>query len=139
MRVLIDTSVWSLALRRRRKDLSPDERAIVLALGEVIGQGQAVLVGVVRQELLSGTPDAHAFGRLREHLWDFPDEPPTLDDYEDAAHCDNVCCRAGVAASPVDMLPCPISRRLDAPVMTTDRDFDRYADQLSVRLVDVPR
>jgi predicted nucleic acid-binding protein len=137
VKVLVDTSAWSLALRRRRKDMSRPERAIDLALRDLIYEGQAMLVGVVRQELLSGTPDPAVFERLREYLRDFPDEPPTVEDYEDAARCDNVCRSAGVAASPVDMLLCAIARRLGSPVLTTDRDFDRYAAHLSVRLLDV--
>ena len=96
-----------------------------------------MLVGAVRQELLSGTPDPNAFDRLREHLRDFLDEPPTVDDYEDAARCNNVCRSAGIATSQVDMLLCAIARRLEIPVLTTDGDFDRYALHLSVRLLDV--
>jgi predicted nucleic acid-binding protein len=96
-----------------------------------------MLVGVVRQEVLSGTPDAGAFERLREYLRDFLDDPPTVEDYEDAARCDNICRSAGVAASTVDMLICAIARRLGAPVLTVDRDFDRYAAHLSVRLLDL--
>jgi predicted nucleic acid-binding protein len=135
--VLVDTSVWSLALRRRRKNLSRAERATVFALRGLIHHGQVMLVGAVRQELLSGTTDPTAFERLSEYLRDFPDEPPTVDDYEDAARCNNVCRSAGIASSHVDMLLCALARRLGAPVLTTDRDFDRYAVQLSVRLLDV--
>lgn len=137
MSVLVDTSVWSLALRRTRRDLSTSERAIVFALRELIHHGQVVLIGVVRQEVLSGTPDANSFDRLRDYLRDFVDESPTVDDYEDAAKCDNLCRSVGVAASPVDMLLCAIARRMDAPVFTTDRDFLRYAAHLSLRLLDV--
>lgn len=139
MSVLVDTSVWSLALRRTRRNLSPAERTTVFALRELIHHGGAVLVGVVRQELLSGTPDGPSFERLRDYLRDFVDEPPTVDDYEDAAKCDNVCRSVGVAASPIDMLLCAIARRMGAPVLTTDQDFFRYSTHLSIRLLDVAR
>lgn len=54
MNVLVDTSVWSLALRRKAHDLDTAERLRVEALGELIREGRAKLIGLVRQELLSG-------------------------------------------------------------------------------------
>src|SRR5207244_12444300 len=135
--VLVDTSVWSLALRRTRKQLAPPERALVFALHDLIQQGRAVLVGVVRQELLSGVREDRAFERLSDYLREFPDEPPTVDDYEDAARCDNLCRAAGVAATPVDMLICAVARRQGALVFTIDQDFQHYAAPLSLRLLEV--
>ena len=137
MTILVDTSVWSLALRRRRKDLSRAEQKCVYALRELIHHGQVILLGAVRQELLSGTPDPDVFDRLSEYLRDFPDEPPTVEDYEDAARCNNVCRSTGIATSHVDMLLCAMARRLGAVVLTTDADFDRYTAPLSVRLLDI--
>jgi len=51
MNVLVDTSVWSLALRRREVD---EESEIVRELRELIVEGSAVIIGPIRQELLSG-------------------------------------------------------------------------------------
>jgi hypothetical protein len=56
MLVLVDTPVWSLALRRQSRDLSERERSITQALEELIRDGRVQLIGVVRQELLSGNP-----------------------------------------------------------------------------------
>ena len=66
MLVLVDTPVWSLALRRKSRDLSERERSITQALEELIRDGRAQLIGVVRQELLSGIRDPQHFERLRK-------------------------------------------------------------------------
>ena len=54
MNVLIDTSVWSLALRRKHETLAGNERLLVMELSELIREGRAKVIGLVRQELLSG-------------------------------------------------------------------------------------
>lgn len=133
MRVLVDSTIWSLAIRRPRAKLSPGERALLDELSELITEGRTALVGVIRQELLSGLEEPK-FGRLREHLRQFPDEETTTDDHEEAAKFYNACRRAGIVGSVVDMLICAIAVRHDLAVFTTDRDFERYAKVIPIRL-----
>ncbi len=45
MMVLVDTPVWSLALRRKPGDLNPREQALTRALAELIREGRAQIVG----------------------------------------------------------------------------------------------
>ena len=52
--ILVDTSVWSLALRRAATQLSEGQVQIKRELAELIREGRAQLIGPVRQELLSG-------------------------------------------------------------------------------------
>lgn len=78
MRVIVDTSVWSLALRRQRKDLSPQQKSLVLLLRDLIVIGDAILLGVVRQELLTGMASQVAFDTVRQQLHDFDDMPPDI-------------------------------------------------------------
>src|SRR5271165_4163682 len=54
MMVLVDTPIWSLALRRAHHDLAPVQEQQVRILQELISEGRVQLLGVVRQELLSG-------------------------------------------------------------------------------------
>ena len=54
MNVLVDTSVWSLALRRHAQDLSAAEVSVVGELTELIKEGRTRVIGLVRQGLLSG-------------------------------------------------------------------------------------
>lgn len=132
MNVLVDTSVWSLALRRRRDD--PSRLPVVRELSALIDERRAELIGPIRQELLSGIADARQFAELRETLAAFVDLPLATIDYEEAAEFFNVCRARGVQGSHVDFLICAAAARHRVAVFTTDGDFDRYARLLPVKL-----
>jgi len=134
----VDTTVWSLLLRRRRKGLDEQGRAVRLELRDLVASGRAVLVGPVRQELLTGVRDLGDFERLRERLRDFDDAPLSSDDFEEAARCANACRAAGVAGSPVDFLLCALGLRRDLAVFTLDEDFRRYGEHLPLRFHPLP-
>lgn len=129
MKVLVDTSVWSLALRRR----APAHPAVD-ELGALIAAGRAAMIGPIRQELLSGVRDAAGFTRLCEHLRAFPDEIIERTDFERAAEHFNACRAAGVQGSNTDFLICAVAERHGMPVLTTDTDFVRFASLIPVRL-----
>jgi predicted nucleic acid-binding protein len=131
--VLVDSTIWSLAIRRPQAKLNPRESALLGELTELITEGRATLIGVIRQELLSGLEEPK-FGTLREHLRQFPDEAVTTDDHEEAARFYNACRRAGIVGSVVDMLICAIAARHDLAILTSDRDFERYSKHLPIRL-----
>jgi predicted nucleic acid-binding protein len=132
--VLIDTSVWSLALRRKARDLSPAEKAAVSELTELIQEGRARIIGLVRQELLSGIKTSGQYERLRGILRTFPDEAIITLDYEAAAKAGNDCRAKGVAVSVSDMLICAIGMAREWPIFTTDPDFRNYTGVLPVKL-----
>ena len=134
MKILVDTSVWSLALRRTPGDLNPREQRLADHLTELIEDDRVVMIGPIRQELLSGIRSAAAFERLRQRLRAYDDEPLTAGDYESAAEMGNACRSAGIAGSAIDFLICALSRRRDLAIFTTDRDFARYAAALPVKL-----
>ena len=135
MMVLVDTPVWSLALRRRRGELNARERRVTLMLAELIREGRAQLMGVVRQELLSGIREEERFKKLRDYLRAFEDPQPQTGDYEEAARMANLCRRQGVAGSTVDFLICALAGRRNWHILTTDRDFARYAKVVGVKLL----
>ena len=132
--VIVDTSVWSLALRRRRKDLSQEQRALELLLRDLIIAGDAVLLGAIRQEILTGILDSEVFERMSTHLRDFDDLSPDPDEYERAASFANECTRHGIAPTPIDMLLCAVASGRDLPLLTLDQDFEHYAKHLPIRL-----
>jgi predicted nucleic acid-binding protein len=133
--VLVDTPVWSLSLRRRAVDLSEPERRLTQALYRLVKEGQVQLLGPTRQEVLSGIREESQFRRIRDHLGDFPNADVDERDYEEAARISNMCRRAGVAGTPVDMLICSVSLRHDWEIFTTDRDFAQYRRVVHVRLM----
>lgn len=130
MNVLVDTSVWSLALRRQRRDRSP----YTAELGELIREGRALLVGAVRQELLSGIREPSQFHRLRDALRAFVGVVVRRGDYERAADFFNRCRGQGVQGSNTDFLLCALADRVGAAILTTDRDFERFAEHIPVRI-----
>jgi predicted nucleic acid-binding protein len=134
MNVLIDTSVWSLALRRKNESLSTNERFLVAELSELIREGRARMIGLVRQELLSGIKTAEQYEKLRLHLRSFPDEVVDTSDYEEAAKAGNRCRAKGVVVSIVDILLCAVANKRLWTIFTTDPDFSNYARVLPLRI-----
>ena len=133
--VLVDTSIWSLSLRRRAIDLSREERGLTQTLYRLVKEGQVRLLGSTRQEVLSGIREDAQFRRVRDHLGDFPNIALDEHDYEEAARISNSCRRAGIAGSPTDMLMCSVSLRNDWEIFTTDLDFLQYKRVLQIRLL----
>ena len=134
MMVLVDTSVWSLALRRKDTDLGPGEQAVAEALRELVREGRAQIVGPIRQELLSGIREEQSFRKLRDYLRAFDEPRLDVQDYEEAARMNNVCRTRGLAGSAVDFLICAVAHLRNWQVFTTDRDVARYAKVLPLRL-----
>lgn len=134
MNALVDTSVWSLALRRRARDLNPAERSTVAELAELIKEGRARIIGLVRQELLSGIRSPAQYEKLRLSLRAFPDEPLDTRDYEAAAEASNDCRARGVVVSVVDILICSIALARGWSIFSTDPDFKNYAGILPIKL-----
>ena len=75
MKVLIDTSVWSQALRRQSSEVSStDQVRVVNVLKELIHDSRIAMLGPVRQELLSGVKTQKHFETLQQILSVFSDE-----------------------------------------------------------------
>ncbi len=137
MTVLVDTPVWSLALRRKEADLNVRERVLTRALAELIREGRAQMMGAIRQELLSGIREEERFHKLRNYLRAFEEPGIEILDYEEAARMHNLCRRRGIAGSAVDFLICAVAQRRDWHIFTTDRDFERYGRVLGLKLYGV--
>lgn len=134
MNVLVDTTIWSLALRRKAQQLNSAEHAAVAELTSLIQEGRARIIGLVRQELLSGIRTPSQYEKLRAILRSFPDEPVATQDYEAAAKTGNDCRARGIAVSVSDMLICAIAIARDWSIFSTDPDFKSYAKILPLKL-----
>src|SRR5262245_37399135 len=130
MNVLVDTSVWSLALRRN----SPRGTSAEIELIELIREGRVLMLGAIRQELLSGVRSNVQLKKLRDGLRAFPDTVLEEADYEEAASCFNRCRAKGLQGSNTDFLICAVAIRRNAAVLTTDDDFERFTRVLHVKL-----
>lgn len=126
MRVLPDTSVWSLALRRKKSAVpTVEEKRLTSSLARAIDDGLVAMIGPIRQELLSGIRDRSHFDNLRTALQAYPDEAINTADYEDAARLYNVCRSRGVECGAVDILICAVAARRKWQVLTNDAALKR--------------
>ncbi|MEG4806165.1 PIN domain-containing protein [Microcoleus sp. F8-D3] len=132
MNVLVDSSVWSLALRRNTTN---EAISIVNVLRDLIADGRVVLLGAIRQEVLSGVRYKEQFARLREYLRAFPDLELTTEDYELAAEFFNTCRSHGVQGSNTDFLLCAVAHRRGYSIFTTDKDFENFRSHIPVVLL----
>lgn len=132
--ILVDTSIWSLALRRRAAALSAEEERLVGEWARLVAEGMAGLIGPIRQEILSGIRRLEAFQALRRMLLDFPHLNIAAEDYDRAAEFFNVCRARGVTGGPIDMLISSVAYRHGIPVFAVDTDYMMYARHLPLRL-----
>lgn len=136
MKALVDTSVWSEALRRKKKGSSNTEREqIARQLQTLIDDALVALIGPIRQEILSGISDKAGLEALKEKLRAFPDTEITTADYEMAAEFFNICRGKGIQGSHIDFLICAIAVREKLSILTIDKDFISYSRHLPITLM----
>lgn len=134
--VLIDTSVWSLAFRKRK--LTSDDKKLIEYLMFLIRNQYAIMIGPIRQEILSGISDENKFVKLKNALETFSDFHITTEDYETAAEFYNKCRSAGIQGSHIDYLVCSVAHNNDFLILTLDKDFFNYKKYLDIQLIDIP-
>lgn len=136
MKVLVDTSIWSLALRRSGVT-SKEDQSLVYELNELISEVRVALIGPIRQELLSRISSQAQFETLKEKLQAFEDLPLKQQDYEHAAEFYNTCRKKGIQGSQIDFLICAVAAGRAMPIFTSDKDFFLYEKHLNITLYDV--
>ncbi|MEA2570261.1 MAG: hypothetical protein QOI24_2262 [Acidobacteriota bacterium] len=131
MKVLVDTAIWSLALRRRHHIV---ESAEASQLVELVLDSRVAIIGAIRQELLSGMKEHTQFEQVRERLRAFSDTEVISTDYEEAAAFFSRCRGKGIQGSNTDFLICAVAVRSEFSIFTTDEDFVRFARVLPIVL-----
>ena len=129
MKVLVDTCIWSYALRHKNPILE-----IEILLKEIIKDGRLVIIGPIRQEILSGISKETQFESLKERLSPFEDVPLTSDHFIKAAEFSNICMKKGVQGSTTDFLICSVAYLENIEIFTTDLDFKNYKKYLPIKL-----
>ena len=120
MSLFVDTSVWSLALRRN----TPASSIEVSALVRAIENGETILTtGLVLQELLQGFSGPKARVQILNRFSAVPLLVPDRDDHVRAAELRNRCRRAGVQIGTIDALLAELCIHHDLTMLTTDNDF----------------
>ena len=120
--IVLDTSVLSRALRRKRRSQQTDPVAEKLEI--VLRENVPVTIpGIVFQEILSGVPTPEQFADLRDKLEAFPLVLASQADHVEAARLVNRCRMSGIAVTAINALIAAITIRIDGGLFTLDRDF----------------
>lgn len=131
MTLLVDTSVWSLALRRD----GPTDTKEVIALREALeGADAVVTTGLILQELLQGFNGPKAAQAIIERFGALPLIQPDREDHVAAAEVRNACRRAGVQIGTVDALLVQLCGRYDMTLLSSDNDFVNAVRHVPFRL-----
>jgi len=131
MKVLVDTCIWSLALRRNKQPTSNIE---IVEFQELIEEVRVQLIGPIRQEILSGVKRKQQFSKLKKILSAFPDLSLASEDFELAAEYFNTLSSKGIQGSNTDFLICAVSTRNNMPIFSTDNDFNHYKKHIPIAL-----
>jgi len=127
----VDTSVWSLALRRNGSPSAPQVASLVRA----IESGELILTtGLVLQELLQGFSAPKARERILERFSALPLLVPDRADHVEAAALRNTCRRHGVQVGTIDALLAQLCIRHSLWMLSSDQDFQRIASHCALRL-----
>ena len=123
MNILVDTSVWSLALRRD----GPPDTAELTELKRALQAGMVVSTGLVLQELLQGFSRPKAHDLIVDQFRAFPLIVPDRQDHISAADLRTRCRRRGVQIGTIDALLAQLCIRHDLQILATDQDFQSIA------------
>ena len=116
MRVLVDTPIWSYAFRSKK----PEFTELVNKQIELIKNNNVLIIGVIKQEILSGYSDPNKFNKLETKMTAFENTQIVDDDYIQAAKFSTKCYTNGVHGLPTDFLFCAVAHRVGATIFTTD-------------------
>jgi hypothetical protein len=132
MKYIIDTSVWSVAFRKSPKN--NEETALIELARNIIREMKVVMIGPIRQELLSGISDKSKFEQLLQRMSVFTDRIIQTEEYELAAEYSNECRKNGIQGSHIDFLICAVATTNDAVIVTLDKDFEKYPKYIPIKL-----
>ena len=131
--ILVDTSVWSLILRKRK--LCQKEKKFESYLINLIRKGHVIMIGPIRQEILSGISDLNTYTTLRQKLETFSDFEITTKDYETAAEYFNLCRKHGIQGSHIDYLICSVAVNNNFSILSLDKDFWNYKKYIDIDII----
>ncbi len=130
MKVIADTSIWSIALRKNNNKAAD----IITELKELINELRIVMIGPIRQELLSGISNAQKYKQLKEKLSYFDDLQLYTEYFEYAAQLSNTCRSHGIQGSHTDFFICSVAVKNYLPILTFDKVFFYYRKYIDIQL-----
>ncbi len=135
MSLLVDTSVWSLALRR---DAPPDVPEVWALRDALAGREIVATTGMILQELLQGVVPERARVQITETFAGLEYLTPSREDHVAAAGVRNTLRSAGVQVGTIDALIAQLAMAGGHTLLTTDNDFRAASSHVSLRLWRAP-
>jgi len=133
IKLLIDTSVWSEALRRKDKSLDSSE---TLVRRIIENNDEIVIIGIILQEILSGITDKKLFSEIETILNDFSYIDIMKEDYIYAAELRNKCKQKGIIAGSYDFLIASVAIRNKLALVTYDKDYINISKYTELKILD---
>jgi len=137
--IVLDTSVLSLALRRRISTAGTETRETTVLRRILDANVRTAVPGIVLQEILSGVRGASQFRELRRALDEFDLLLAAREHHVAAAAISNTCVSRGIVAGLADCLIAAVTIAERGQLFTTDRDFVHIAEHTPLQLLDVER
>lgn len=132
MKILVDTSVWSLLLVRKKESLHP---AAQLLKGKIAEAASICIAGIIFQEILQGIRSDLHYQKVKRTLLDFDFLEETSKVHEQAAKIYRHCRKKGIQTTTIDTLLAALSIENESPLLTTDKDFEKMAKFISLQLI----
>lgn len=132
MNVLVDTCIWSNALRKT--DSQHQYIQTRKELAELVRESRVQIIGAIRQEVLSGIRHRVQFDKLKKALSPFPDISTRQEDHELAAELFNILRKKGIQGSNTDFLICAIALNHQLQIFTDDGDFISFQEHIPIKL-----
>jgi len=134
MKVLVDTSVWSMAFRKNPQSDAPSVRQLY----QFISSGHTVCyTGIILTELLQGIRSDAVFKQIEKHFDALEFIELSKEEYVRAAALSQKCRRAGISASTIDYLIAATAIENSCSLLTTDKDFQHIASVSALSLVKI--
>ena len=130
MKILVDTCIWSQVLRKITPNLN-----LTKQLKDFVNDGRVVIIGPIRQELLSGISNPTQFNKLKRTLSSFEDIILKTDYFVKAAEFSNICRKNGIQGSTTDFLICAVANLEKLSIFTVDNGFINYNKYLKLKLI----
>jgi predicted nucleic acid-binding protein len=132
MNVLVDTSVWSLALRR---DASVACREVERLRHSLTGGDAIFTTGLILQELLQGFRGPKDRRQILDRFAALPLIIPDKKDHIEAAELKTKLREKGVQVGMIDVLLAQLCLRHSLSMLSTDNDFRHIAQHVPLSLL----
>jgi len=133
---IIDTSVWSEALRRKKNTVNSSETVVRKIIEN---DDEIVILGIILQEILTGISNEKLFREIKDILDDFVFLDITKNDYIYASELSNKCRSKGVIAGSIDFLIASAAIRNELQLVTFDKDFFNISKHSNLKILDIDR